>query len=275
MKLYLLAATLLMADVPGPGCGGRRDRDAERMEAELERARETSREQAREELMECLRAAPETAGSATQAAAACVVAKIERAACRSAWSGYDESAEATAKIATACAADYCEILPAPRPHLCADPSVSLTTLDGLRRWTELHAAVLAYDLKIRRPEELAWLGVSLAAFAPLRSADKTVVTLPAPELVPAATPEPSATVLQVALAADGTLSVDGKLVELSGLEARIKEVSGANPLEPLSMILQADSMARHADVVRLMDGARSMGVDRISIAVERPQPAAR
>lgn len=272
MKLTLLATTLLLADVAGPGCGNQRDRDIERMQAELEQAREAGRA----ELMMCLEEAPTTALDGVRAAAACIAAKIKRPACRTAWTHLDGSQTATASVSRACTGEYCDVLPQPKPQLCAEPGRELVSTEDLRLWTEFHAAVLAHDMAMRRPEQLAWLGAQLASTAPLgyehRGPVETSIRLPKPTPLPKPSAEPDKA-LVVMLAADGALSVDGKPVDTADFETALGRATQAAPGSSLGMILQADSTVPYAQVVAILDRAKAAGIERIAIAVE-PRPEA-
>ncbi len=273
MKLYLLGATLLLADVPG-NCGSQHEREAERMAAEIERARA----ERGETLLTCLNDVPKAAQSGSQAAAACIAAGLARPACSEAWIEHGDRPPFLASLTQACAAAYCDTLPPPRPQLCEDPSRVIVSREDIRRWTEFHAAILAQDLGLRRPEELAWLGVHLASFVPMGTTGPTVptgltsVTLPTPKAPRLDGPdELSVTVM---LEADGTINIDGERLADGEFEARLLQANQADPGRSLSMVLQADARAPHASVVTIMDRARNAGVQQISIAVESPQPAA-
>lgn len=276
MKLTLLATTLLLADVAGPGCGSQRDRDIERMQGEIEQAREAGRA----ELMMCLEEAPNTALDGAQAAARCIAARIKRPACRTAWTRLDGSPTATASISRACTEEYCDVLPQPRPQLCAQPERELVSLGDLRLWTEFHAAVLAHDMAMRRPEQLAWLGAQLASTAPLGSYEHrgpVDTTVRLPTSTPGGLPRPKRSAepdkaLVVMIAADGALSVDGKPIDSADFEAALGTTQAA-PGSSLAMVLKADSTVPYAQVVDILDRAKAAGVQRISIAVE-PRPEA-
>jgi biopolymer transport protein ExbD len=72
----------------------------------------------------------------------------------------------------------------------------------------------------------------------------------------------------VAVAADGTIDLNGDIVTLGDLEDRLQAYPDR---DRVSVILSADERARHGGVVAVMDRIRRAGILRLSIDT-RPAP---
>ncbi len=70
--------------------------------------------------------------------------------------------------------------------------------------------------------------------------------------------------LTVLMAADGTLSFDGTLVDEDGLGRLLKDA--LNDAEKKVVTLRADTEAEHGDVVRIMDVIREAGAESLTVA---------
>ncbi len=70
--------------------------------------------------------------------------------------------------------------------------------------------------------------------------------------------------LTVLMAADGTLSFDGELVDEDGLGRLLRDA--LNDAEKKVVTLRADTEAEHGDVVRIMDVIREAGAESLNVA---------
>ena len=65
------------------------------------------------------------------------------------------------------------------------------------------------------------------------------------------------------LAADGTLSFDGEIVELAQLGGLLRPA--LDETERKLVVLRADREARHGEVVAVMDAIRDAGADSMTV----------
>jgi biopolymer transport protein ExbD len=70
----------------------------------------------------------------------------------------------------------------------------------------------------------------------------------------------------VAVLKDGTLVVDGKSIDLEGLQAKFLTMAKANP--DAQVIIQADMGVNHGRVVEVMEAAKKVGISRLAIATD-------
>ena len=78
-----------------------------------------------------------------------------------------------------------------------------------------------------------------------------------------ATAERQPSELTVLLAADGTLSFDGEIVELAQLGGLLRPALDES--ERKLVVLRADREARHGEVVAVMDAIRDAGADSMTV----------
>jgi biopolymer transport protein ExbD len=78
-----------------------------------------------------------------------------------------------------------------------------------------------------------------------------------------ATAERQPSELTVLLAADGTLSFDGEIVELAQLGGLLRPA--LDETERKLVVLRADREARHGEVVAVMDAIRDAGADSMTV----------
>jgi biopolymer transport protein ExbD len=95
--------------------------------------------------------------------------------------------------------------------------------------------------------------------------------------LPEASPNPQqvdATVVEVAISADGEYAVNGRLLvdnQLPTLMRALREAVGGDTNKHL--VINADSDARHQAVVRAMDAAGQLGLIHLSITTRSPDDA--
>ena len=77
------------------------------------------------------------------------------------------------------------------------------------------------------------------------------------------TAERQPTELTVLLAADGTLSFDGEIVEVTQLGGLLRPA--LDETERKLVVLRADREARHGEVVAVMDAIRDAGADSMTV----------
>jgi biopolymer transport protein ExbD len=70
----------------------------------------------------------------------------------------------------------------------------------------------------------------------------------------------------VAIMADGTTVVEGKVIEMGALKERLQKLLKESP--DAQVIIQADTGVHHGKVVEVMEAAKSAGVERLAIATE-------
>lgn len=70
--------------------------------------------------------------------------------------------------------------------------------------------------------------------------------------------------ITVTISREGTLSVDGKTVNIDDLALKFKELYKVNP--DASVIIQGDEEALHGKVVMVMDRAKAAGLNKLAIA---------
>jgi biopolymer transport protein ExbD len=88
------------------------------------------------------------------------------------------------------------------------------------------------------------------------------------DLPGSATAVPTPSAIEVSLATDGTLALDGVSVAgLSELEAGLREALAARPG---AVALRADRSAPHGRVVEVMDVIRRAGATRLGISTREP-----
>ncbi len=73
---------------------------------------------------------------------------------------------------------------------------------------------------------------------------------------------------EVVLRADGSVAIDGQPMEASQLAARLRDLAQGAAVP--KVLLNAESSARHADVVRVLDLVREAGFAGVSIGTEVP-----
>lgn len=73
--------------------------------------------------------------------------------------------------------------------------------------------------------------------------------------------------LEITVQADGSIFMNGKAVALEELETQLEEI--VQSLNDKSLILKADKTVQHGTVVKIMDIARSVGLQKIIIASEQ------
>ena len=70
----------------------------------------------------------------------------------------------------------------------------------------------------------------------------------------------------VAILADGSTVVEGKVIEMAALKERLQKLLKDAP--DAQVIIQADTGVKHGRVVEVMEVAKSVGVERLAIATE-------
>jgi biopolymer transport protein ExbD len=70
----------------------------------------------------------------------------------------------------------------------------------------------------------------------------------------------------VAILKDGSIVVDGKIVDEQVLRARLEQLHKESP--DAQVILQADTGVQHGKVVEVMEVAKGVGIDRLAIATD-------
>lgn len=90
------------------------------------------------------------------------------------------------------------------------------------------------------------------------------------ELPNAQSGQEQATVLRVAIAADGRLSVDGEPADLEGLRRASESALKQNP--EARAAVAADGSARHERVIAVLDVLRSTGLTRLAFLVTPERP---
>lgn len=78
---------------------------------------------------------------------------------------------------------------------------------------------------------------------------------------------------EVVLRADGTILLDGEVLQPDALVARLEERMAADP--DARVMLNAEAEARHADVVKLIDIVREIGFAGLSLGTQLRPGAAR
>ncbi|MFC1897997.1 ExbD/TolR family protein [Candidatus Cloacimonadota bacterium] len=73
--------------------------------------------------------------------------------------------------------------------------------------------------------------------------------------------------LEISVLEDGSIFINGNAITIEELEAQINEI--AQTLDDKSLILKADKTVQHGTVVKIMDIARSVGLQKIIIASEQ------
>jgi biopolymer transport protein ExbD len=73
--------------------------------------------------------------------------------------------------------------------------------------------------------------------------------------------------LEISVLEDGSIFMNGEAVTIEELETQINEI--AQSLDDKSLILKADKTVQHGTVVKIMDIARSVGLQKIIIASEQ------
>lgn len=100
----------------------------------------------------------------------------------------------------------------------------------------------------------------------------STLAMTAEQTVPLALPRASQAVLEsregatVSVTEDGAFCVDGRRIPREELPAHLMQEGERRP--EMRVILRADAMARHEDVLAAMDAIRAAGIDRIGIAAE-------
>lgn len=100
----------------------------------------------------------------------------------------------------------------------------------------------------------------------------STLAMTAEQTVPLALPRASQAVLgsqegaTVSVTEDGAFHVDGRRIPKEELPAHLMQERERRP--EMRVILRADAMARHEDVLAAMDAIRAAGIDRIGIAAE-------
>lgn len=90
------------------------------------------------------------------------------------------------------------------------------------------------------------------------------------ELPNAQSGQEQATVLRVAIAADGRLSVDGEPADLEGLRRASESALKQSP--EARAAVAADGSARHERVIAVLDVLRSTGLTRLAFLVTPERP---
>lgn len=100
----------------------------------------------------------------------------------------------------------------------------------------------------------------------------STLAMTAEQTVPLALPRASQAVQEnregatVSVTEDGAFYVDGRRIPKEELPAHLMRERERRP--EMRVILRADAMARHEDVLAAMDAIRAAGIDRIGIAAE-------
>lgn len=100
----------------------------------------------------------------------------------------------------------------------------------------------------------------------------STLAMTAEQTVPLALPGASQAVSEslegaaVSVTEDGTFYVDGRRIPREELTAHLMREKERRP--EMRVILRADAMARHEDVLAAMDAIRAAGINRIGIAAE-------
>jgi biopolymer transport protein TolR len=92
------------------------------------------------------------------------------------------------------------------------------------------------------------------------------VELPIAKQSDAAAPKPDQVTLSAA--SDGSIRLDGTVVEVTGLEAALR-AHYANRADK-TIFLEADRGLQYAAVVDLLDHCRAAGIERIGVITKRP-----
>lgn len=99
---------------------------------------------------------------------------------------------------------------------------------------------------------------------------KMVVSPAVPvELPQASNTESVQTIFSVAIAADGSLSVDGSECSASELEA--KAVEALKRDSSLRAVIQADGAVPHRQVIAVLDQLRTAGIDRVAFGATQAE----
>lgn len=86
----------------------------------------------------------------------------------------------------------------------------------------------------------------------------------------AETPPQQPAEIIVAVAADGRVAVDGRLLEARGVEALAQTLRAAAQARAQAMlVIQADAAATHQSVIDVLDAARQAGLAQITFATQR------
>ncbi|MBI4470375.1 MAG: biopolymer transporter ExbD [Acidobacteria bacterium] len=72
----------------------------------------------------------------------------------------------------------------------------------------------------------------------------------------------------VAIPIDGTIYVGRELVSQSELETRIRKTMETKPIDQRIVYVKADNRVRYDNVVSVIDGIRSAGIDRVGLVVD-------
>jgi hypothetical protein len=159
-------------------------------------------------------------------------------------------------VIAACAPAYCPLLAAPRPKAC-DPG-------GAEAWPELQAAIMMYELGADDAQLRAQV---VRAFAPR---DVTIAKPPARPPGPRAQCDAHATAVVEVAAGGGTFVAGyavapcGGAIDRAGLGAAMCKTIAALTCVP-EVVVMAGDKASHADVVAVMELAKSYGVTRLAI----------
>lgn len=76
--------------------------------------------------------------------------------------------------------------------------------------------------------------------------------------------------LLVVLTGDGQVAVDGEVITLTALTARLRSARAQDA--ETTVLLQADEGVPHGQVVQVMDAARRVGLTRVAIATRKESP---
>ncbi len=157
-----------------------------------------------------------------------------------------------ASIARACANAYCSELSS-KPALCAKPPASENEalVEALR---ELDAAILLDELGDRGLAD----GLALRA----RVFRVHEVAMDPPVVLPEA--GDAGAVLGVDIAADESITHDGRAVAAENLERELEKLDG---LSERRAVIRADRKATHGRVIEVLDALKRAGVRKIAFAV--------
>jgi biopolymer transport protein ExbD len=70
----------------------------------------------------------------------------------------------------------------------------------------------------------------------------------------------------VAILKDGSVGIDGKVVDEQLLRSRFEQLHRESP--EAQVIIQADTGVQHGKVVEVMEAAKGVGIDRLAIATD-------
>ena len=95
------------------------------------------------------------------------------------------------------------------------------------------------------------------------------VALPSPNIPPPNTPKDF---VSIRVGAGNTVSFDGQLVNFDDVMPRLFQLHAANP--GIKVSISAEGMARHGDVVTVLDEVRRAGIQKVGYQIRAATPGA-